>query len=53
MNSNTQVFSQQEQEQFWALMNRPIRTVYTKDDLAEIVAAIESNNGQSPASLTT
>jgi hypothetical protein len=32
---NTQVFSEQDQKQFWALMNRPIRTIILGRDLID------------------
>jgi hypothetical protein len=33
MNSNTKIVTEQEQEEFWALMSRPIRTIVLASDV--------------------
>lgn len=44
MNSNKREFTEQEVEEFNHKWQQPLRTIFTKEDLAELVAAIESHN---------
>jgi len=36
MNSNTQIVTEQEQKEFWALMSRPIRTIILAKDVLNV-----------------
>lgn len=45
MNSNKRKLTEQEVEEFRAKWQQPLRTVYTRDDVAAIIAAIDSTLG--------
>jgi hypothetical protein len=50
MNSNKRKFSEQEDQEFRAKWQQPLRTVFTKEDIAEIIAAIKSHDTVNPVS---
>jgi len=44
VNSNKRKLTEQEIEEFRAKWRQPLRTVFTKDDIAAIVAAIKAHD---------